>query len=154
MLGDNRCFCNQPENWSFDPEGPLDAQPHVDNDRPPRSPFFIKSRLLPDCMAPLLVNIRLLLTSVIYFPWVPCTCNNKAISANLSKLVFTLEEQWWEPPETQTSELVRSTHVRPANRDRHSKVGYTATHKSYYNPPYIMNIYNCQAQSDQDRRIH
>lgn len=49
-----------------------------------------------DCMPSLLVSIRLYLTSFLYFPSVPCTMYNKAISAYLSKPMFTLEEQWWE----------------------------------------------------------
>lgn len=44
-------------------------------------------------MTPPLFFVRLCLTSFSYIPWVPCTCNNKAISAYLSKPMFTLEEQ-------------------------------------------------------------
>lgn len=52
------------------------------------------------------------LTSFLYFPWVPCTCNSKTISAYLSELMFTLEEQWQENSgKTQTPGLVGSTHV-------------------------------------------
>lgn len=74
---------------------------------PPLIHLFIRLSLLPDCTAPFLVFILLYLTIFLYFPWVPCSCNNNSISAYLSKPMFTLEEQWWE---TQTSGLVGSTH--------------------------------------------
>lgn len=65
-------------------------------------------------MALLLVIISLHPTSYLTFPWVPCTPNNKAISAYLSQPMFVLEEQWLETLERQKpSGLIESTPVGP-----------------------------------------